>query len=136
MESDILRQHSLALSPWPSKNPLNPTISKTYSFQFEDRVFILRRKVFILRPKVFLLRRKVCGIGLSGIFLSTTWRFDFVYLSYLSTETHRYNSYRIRNTIQTLVAEEMYNGLPFPRAKQYKTIHDEWAATYLLHEQT
>ena len=25
----------------------------------------------------------------------------------------------------TLVAEEMYNGLTFPRAKQYKTIHNE-----------
>ena len=31
----------------------------------------------------------------------------------------------MRNTIQTLVAEEMYYGLILPRAKQCKTIHDE-----------
>ena len=31
----------------------------------------------------------------------------------------------MRNTIQTFVGKEMYDGLIFPRAKQYKTIEDE-----------
>ena len=42
----------------------------------------------------------------------------------------------MRNTIQTLVAEEMFYSLAFPRAKQYKTIHNELTTTYLLPEQT
>ena len=34
----------------------------------------------------------------------------------------------MKNTIRTLAAEEIYNGLTFFRAKQYKTIHDEFIA--------
>ena len=45
------------------------------------------------------------GIGSSGL-----W---FVYLFYLNTKTHRYNYWSIKNTIQTLVAEEVYNTLVF-----------------------
>ena len=40
----------------------------------------------------------------------------------------------MRNTMRTFVADEMYYGLRFPRAKQYKAIHDE-LTTYLLPEQ-
>ncbi len=39
--------------------------------------------------------------------------------------THRYYYLNMRNTIRTFVAEEIYQGLIFPRAKQSKTIHDE-----------
>ena len=65
--------------------------------------------------------------------ISTTCRL-VVYLSYLSTKTHRHNYLRIRNTIRTRVAEEMYSSLTFPRPKQYKTIDDELTITHLLPE--
>ena len=38
------------------------------------------------------------------------------------------------NTIRTLAAEEMYYGLTFPRARKYKTIHDELTTKHLLSE--
>ena len=41
----------------------------------------------------------------------------------------------MKNTIQTLVAEEMYYGFTYPRAKQNKTIHDSLTKN-LLPEQT
>ena len=41
----------------------------------------------------------------------------------------------MRNTIRTLVAEEMFNGLLFPAAKRYMTIHKE-LKTIFLPEQT
>ena len=41
----------------------------------------------------------------------------------------------MRNTIRTLLAEDMYNGLTFPRAKQYK-IHEELTMKHSFPEQT
>ena len=64
--------------------------------------------------------------------VSMTGNFVFVYLSYLSTKTHRHICKRMRNIIRTLVAEEIYYGITFSRAKQYKTIHDESAIKHLF----
>ena len=42
----------------------------------------------------------------------------------------------MKNTIQTIVAEEIYNDLTFSHAKQYKTIHGELLTKHLFLEQT
>ena len=60
----------------------------------------------------------------------------FSYICRLNTKTRSYNYLSTKNTIRTFVAVEMSYGLIFPRAKQCKTIHDEFTKTYLLTEQT
>ena len=49
----------------------------------------------------------------------------------MCTKIHHYNYLSVNNTIRSLIAEEMYYGLLFSRAKQCKTILDE-LTTYLL----
>ena len=40
------------------------------------------------------------------------------------------------HTIQTFKTQKMCYGLTFPRAKQYKIIHEELTMKYLLFEQS
>ena len=68
--------------------------------------------------------------------LLVTWRVVFIKSSYLSTKIHHHNYLRMRNTVQTLVADKMYYGFMFHHAKQYKTIHYELIIIHLLPEQT
>ena len=69
-------------------------------------------------------RACVCMDRIKWAFELMIWRFVSVYLSYLSTKTHHPNYLSVKDTIWTLVAEEIYYGLIFPRTKQYKIIHD------------
>ena len=54
----------------------------------------------------------ICLLKFVGIDSSECryWRSVFAYLSYLGSKTYRHNYLSMRNTIRTLVAEEMYFG--------------------------
>ena len=59
-----------------------------------------------------------CEKGLSEVWSSYICR---IWVSKFTTTIIK----KMRNTIRTLVAEEMYYSSTFSRAKQHKTIHDD-----------
>ena len=90
-------------------------------------------QIFVLCICMWLYNIKnSVGIESSGLWYRQLEGFVFVYLLCLSTITHWYNYLSMRNTIPTLVAEEMYNNLKVPLAKQCKK---NLTTTYLLPEQ-
>ena len=49
-------------------------------------------------------------------------------------DNHKTQPNQNQTTNRTLITEEMYYGLIFPRTKQYKAIHDELTIYYLSPE--
>ena len=103
-------------------------------------MFLKLFHIFLLHPVLFTLIRRE-HLHIENKYISLEWNqmgfgFDDLdvclrILSYLSTKHHRYSYLSMRNTIRTLIVEELYYGLIFLHTEQCKAIHYE-LSTYFI----